>query len=599
MRVLKFLAIAAAAATLTGCLGGGGGGTAAAPELRGTAAIGAPLAGATVTLRGANGVEIETRANLQGEFVFSDISRLTAPAMLQAEGNAGGAGHTLFSVASTFPTAGGSAVANVTPLTHAVLSRALGAEPTLQDTPNATQLNDLNLALTRLSAALADVFVALGLPANTNPLSTPFAANQTGLDKLLDLIVFRFENNDLQIANNTGGGNETFVPISLVGAPPPVFPAAPALSWDLTVIKPFIDRFNAAALNDNARRAFFHADFLHDAQRIESAIVGLRGSRIEQAAINGCRSIGNIETCTIRGLLVNPATIDNPFVIDFRRVGTEWRIFGNQSPTVTQPTVKAPTAAAVPTGSFNFDLPSAPTNAILQGNFNGNMAFRIVQFDGTTHTVQATVGSTLLRSRMAFGGLPGNLGNLVVDTDRLYFGLNDDRVHVVSTLNDTPISVMLDGAGNVAVGCPPPRNTLESTVVLLSHNLRRVTLEHAMANGLGGQDFDLINCRAAKIGNTGGHNDWLKITPEGALIYNGIDNPDFIQTPPEFVDMLSPEGFQDTDGGGSWHDRAQIYELVIGGYRMFFILRHAKEWDGILSTTATPSRQYVELWIPR
>ena len=178
MRVLKFLAIAAAAATLAGCLGGGSG-TAAAPELRGTAAIGAPLAGATVTLQGANGTPpLVVTAGPDGRFVFPDTSTVTAPAMLRAEGNAGGRSHTLFSVAVTLPAAGGSAVANVTPLTHELLTLALDAEPTLQEPPTAAQLDKLNLALDRLEEALVAVFAALGLPANTCLLYTSDAADE-------------------------------------------------------------------------------------------------------------------------------------------------------------------------------------------------------------------------------------------------------------------------------------------------------------------------------------------------------------------------------------------------------------------------------------
>jgi hypothetical protein len=296
-------------------------------------------------------------------------------------------------------------------------------------------------------------------------------------------------------------------------------------------------------------------------------------------------------------LLVNPVTIDIPFVIDLRRVGTEWRIFGNQLP-FTLPAATRPIAAAVSTGPFNWTIPPAPTtNAILQGNFNGNMAFRMVQFDGSTHTVQAAVASTLYHSQMAFGPLPNNTGKLIVNTVRL--SLNSDSVLTTSFLNGQKISVMPDGAGNVAVGCPTPQAmTFQSTVVLLSHNLRPVTLDHALANGLAGQTFDAINCNHAEMNqgqqNTG-HTEWFRFNSDGSLI-TGNDAPALAPIAEEALTraqvdaMLSPNGVTLTAPVPSV-DRAQIYELMIGTQRMFFVLYHTSE--------GSVTQQYVMLGIAR
>lgn len=607
MRVLKFLAIAAAAASLAGCLGGGGG-TAAAPELRGTAAIGAPLAGATVTLRGTNGVEIETRANPQGAFVFSDISRLTAPAMLRAEGNAGGTSHTLFSVASTLPTAGGSAVANVTPLTHAVTQQVMGSDLAAAfagfDSPADLDVASLNTAIERVLRVLDLAIVAVGVP-GANPFTTSFSADQTGLDKLLDLIEFRYDTGVLTV---TDRGTQASVAVQTTGpAPTTPLTASPALAWDLTGIKPFIERFNAAALDDNARRAMFHTDFHHEGQHIDSAILGLRGSRVEQVAINGCKSVGIVETCTIRGLLVNPATIDNPFIIDLRRDVNEWRIFGNQSQTVTRPTVTAPTTPVVRTTppELNWELPTAPTNAILQSNLNGNMAFRMTMFNGFTYTVQASVGSTLFHSLMRTAPLPYGLGSLAIETNRLIHGLNSDLVQTSARSSIDSFSLLADGAGNAAVACFPQLRTTDNwnrTVVLLSHNLRQVTLEHALANGLANQPFDVVDCASASINRaTTGiwHSNWVRLRADGTLdLFNSANatTPEHSMGIDDVRGLLSDAGFSYTDGGLRFVDRARIYELVvtIAGRqeRMFFILQQS-------STDDHPERDSVSLLIQR
>ncbi|GEM_PF-1783033 len=591
MRLLKFLSIAAVAATLAAC-GGGGGGTAAAPELRGTAAIGAPLPNATVTLRGANGTERNATANAMGEFVFTDLSGLTAPAMLRAVGNAGGQSHTLFSVTPTLPTApGASAVTNVTPLTHAVTQQVMGADLAAAfATPANLNVTALNTAIDRVLAVLAPSIVAVGAPAGANPFTTAFTANQTGLDKLLDLIDFSYANGNLTVRDAGTGTALAVVPTT--GAVPPPPPALPALAWDLTGLKPFIERFNAA--DDAARTGMFHANYRHDGfTDVAVAVRELRGGRVEQVSIDGCRVANSIETCTIRGLLVNPVTIDIPFVIDSRRIGTEWRIFGNQLP-FTLPAATRPTAAAVPTGRFNWSLPAAPANAILQGNFTGNMAFRMILPDGATHTVQATVASTLYHSQMAFGPLPNNPGNLIVNTTR--HSLNSDSVQTRSTLNGQLISVMADGAGNAMVGCPLGM-TFQSTVVLLSHNLRPVTLDHALANGLAGRTFDAMDCFHARMMTTaGGHNEWFRFNPDGSVIAGDDPNAAIPIVSEELTRaqmdaMLSPSGLVLTAPPVASVERAQIYELMIGTRRMFFVLYHFNEGNG--------THQDVMLGIPR
>jgi len=216
MRILNFLAIAAAAATLAACGGGGGGTAATAPsQLQDTAAIGAPLAGATVTLRGANGVQRTETADSMGEFVFTDLSGLTAPAMLRATGIAGGRSHTLFSVASILPAAGGGAVANVTPLTHAVTQQVMGADLVTAfrdfDSPADLNVAALNTAIERVLTVLAPSIVAVGAPAGASPFTTSFTANQTGLDKLLDLIEFRYASGNLTVTEK-GTSNIRVVP---------------------------------------------------------------------------------------------------------------------------------------------------------------------------------------------------------------------------------------------------------------------------------------------------------------------------------------------------------------------------------------------------
>ena len=74
----------------------------------------------------------------------------------------------------------------------------------------------------------------------------------------------------------------------------------------------------------------------------------------------------------------------------------------------------------------------------------------------------------------------------------------------------------LSRASNAIVGCTG--TGLTSTAVFLSHNLRPVTLDHALANGLAGRTFDSMNCFHARMMSTGGHNDWFRFNQDGSLI---------------------------------------------------------------------------------
>jgi len=378
MRVLKFLAIAAAAATLAGCLGGGSG-TAAAPELRGTAAIGAPLAGATVTLQGANGTPpLVVTAGPDGRFVFPDTSTVTAPAMLRAEGNAGGRSHTLFSVAVTLPAAGGSAVANVTPLTHELLTLALDAEPTLQEPPTAAQLDKLNLALDRLEEALVAVFAALGLPANTNPLTTPFAADGRGLDQLLDLISFEADVNadNIAISDKSTGTTDS---LALTGTVPRVV-APSAAGLDTSGIATLIANFNAwsrpspdANSDFQTRlRTLFADDYLDYGLNFADSQAEMLADRVNGVPITQTFRNVAIDGCSRR----DPQVTNSPFVCNLvltalsngveygaHRIrvvldGSNWKILGNQLSFDAEISAVVNSINGNVTAGFNLNVPT-------------------------------------------------------------------------------------------------------------------------------------------------------------------------------------------------------------------------------------------------
>ncbi len=154
----------------------------------GTAAMGAPLAGVTVTLEAASGTTSRTAVTAADGTFTLDSTGMTPPFLLSVTPNSGAP---LYSVsADSNPTA----TINLTPLTDLAIRSWFAAQgvsidsafaaPSTAPPPSPTQLqpvlvfvqNQMQLWLTQQSLA-----------ASFNLISTPFAADGTGLDKVLDL----------------------------------------------------------------------------------------------------------------------------------------------------------------------------------------------------------------------------------------------------------------------------------------------------------------------------------------------------------------------------------------------------------------------------
>ena len=195
-----------------------------------------------------------------------------------------------------------------------------------------------------------------------------------------------------------------------------------------------------------------------------------------------------------------------------------------------------------------------------------------MQFDGDTETVQANVAATTTQAQVAFGPSRFLGSNVVVNVT----GIDTATWQTTST---PPMSVLLEGAGNAAVTCITGGATpLQNTVVLLSHNLSLVTLDHALTHGLAGITFDMMDCAHYDLAGAGGHTEWIRFDPNGNLSA-GNDPAATTATPimtrAEVNTWLSDTGFEFAPGQT---DRARIYELnlMVAGVpqRMFFILQH-------------------------
>lgn len=188
MRYLRILVPALFAGLLVAC--GGGGGTATTTPstiLSGTAAAGAPIIG-TVTVKGALGNTKSALIEADGNYDV-DVTGLTAPYRLRAEGTVGGRTYKLHSYAVESDIGGN---VNITPFTDLIVANVAGqiAESYFDDNSAVAELApaDIDAQETELQAKLQDVFTALGVDTAIDLLNSTFSADHSGLDAALDVV---------------------------------------------------------------------------------------------------------------------------------------------------------------------------------------------------------------------------------------------------------------------------------------------------------------------------------------------------------------------------------------------------------------------------
>ena len=166
--------------------GGGSGGSGSTSMLSGTAAAGAPVIG-QVTVKGALGNTKSALIEADGSYNV-DVTGLTAPFRLRAEGTVGGRTIRLHSYAEEADING---TVNITPFTDLIVANAAAQIATnFFDSSTDTTLDSAVVAEQEaaLQAKLQDVFSALGVGTAVDLLHTTFSADHSGLDAALDAI---------------------------------------------------------------------------------------------------------------------------------------------------------------------------------------------------------------------------------------------------------------------------------------------------------------------------------------------------------------------------------------------------------------------------
>jgi hypothetical protein len=340
---LAAIASAASLVLLSACGGGGdnAGTQTGGSNLSGTVAVGAALTGASIQIKDANGTIREVTADSAGQYTITGAETLTAPFIIKALGTAGGTTYELFSASTGI--SGGNNILNITPATTAVLTQVLGANPSLAfsaDRIAPIDANELQLAKTRLAAALDNVFAALGQPAAQKDLfSTRFNADNTGLDKLLDLIEFSADHQGMLTIQNKSNGQ--YVSIDKNAASNPQALAAPAeevvalnTAGITNLIAEINQRLRAGQNSYQQLQDLIDPSFLLGGANAPAFF----GDEWEEDTANLQLSSYVIQRCDTAGVCGGHLTATmggsstEQLYMMFKHTNGQWRLYGNQKP---------------------------------------------------------------------------------------------------------------------------------------------------------------------------------------------------------------------------------------------------------------------------
>ena len=386
------------AASSPGGAASGASGAASAPvvatSLAGTAAVGAPMAKATITVKDAKGAVVSAAVGDDGAYASLSLDGLTAPYAVQACGLVSGNFTCYYAVVQ----AGGTA--NVTPLTNAAVALALGDDPAKMFAatgaiapPTAAAID---AQVVRIKQAMADMLARAGLSA-ADFATTPFAADRTGMDKLLDAIKVSVATDGasgkvfVQLETKLGGsGNVYLAATSVFGA----LVSNAGFDVDMKGIsKVFVGGLSyavSAPTEAECATRMAAADIFDDAFTLDMdqgvfvtkaqapamlcqfmGMQGLLGGAVANPALESCDFTTDpaARTCVAGfNIVKGEAAFEGAELAIVLRTGQPWRLLGRDSPydinisSAAQRTVRVdvpagdPRAAAQYTRALQFDV---------------------------------------------------------------------------------------------------------------------------------------------------------------------------------------------------------------------------------------------------
>ena len=295
---LKRLALGIASAgllTIYGCGGGGGGtaggggGTPSVAQLTGTAATGAALANAPVTIMNSAGnspcVETSISTTDLGSYTCTLRSGESAPFFIKVTDPTGNTAP-LVSIATQTPAAGTPLTVNATPLTTAIIAQLNNGNALGVFDSRTFVAADLATATANVLTQLASVLTAIGAPAGYDPFTTSITAAtsaNTGntADQLLDIVKIGTDPSTGQLA------------LSTITNPTPVLLAS-ATSTGTPLTAPTVSASDLGQATQIAAATFANCFALAPAQRatvVSNQITGV-APECDNIATNGSNATG-------------------------------------------------------------------------------------------------------------------------------------------------------------------------------------------------------------------------------------------------------------------------------------------------------------------
>ena len=362
MHLGKNLYILTFTAALAACGGGGGGSgsgsgnaiiaTPSPISLTGTATRGAPLAGAAITLIDATGKVIGgITADNSGKYSVADISSLTAPILISATASTNGLPVSYYSIVTKNAA---NTVANITPLTDAIVAQVAGKSAVNILNSPTTELPKLNIAAVdstsqQVVSALSNVLDQLktGTSATFNPISSVIVADgKSAGDKINDLIkVVQYIANDTTptidlIDKSNASGTSSIT----AGSSVEKLAAIPdsATNCPIDKIADLTQIFNDAAsttekINSSAFADIFDDAFLNNGNAKSDTLQEFRspGAQIVGMKITGVNFLSTCDANSIAQLELTalfPSKVTNKLQlgVKYSSATGKWLYYGNQ-----------------------------------------------------------------------------------------------------------------------------------------------------------------------------------------------------------------------------------------------------------------------------
>ena len=319
--------------------------------ISGTVAAGAPVIG-LVEAKGSNGATKQAQISSDGSFQLG-LRGLALPILLRAVGYVGG---TKVSLTSAATAADADGTVNITPFTDLMIASIAGQSGSaFYENPNFDLISATSLDVARVAVTqrIEPVLAELAIDESFDLRTTPFAADHTGFDSVLDMLHVELDAaNDTAIIRDIVNDSQIVDDLSTTSdrdvlAVPPPGSYADAIA-DLSAIDAVFARLNTLfaaqipAADNPELLSLFDTDFVYDGSSLAEFLSGdnlLSTANIGVQLVNPTLLSRSADNRTVRVSVQVLDTLGN--VIAYDRVdsdelemrldaGGNWRIAGNR-----------------------------------------------------------------------------------------------------------------------------------------------------------------------------------------------------------------------------------------------------------------------------